>query len=152
MYFTGTHREYHRPSDDFETLNIAGMRQIARHVEETIVALAERPERPQFIATPMGKMFSSGGKRAYFGSVPDFGAGENGYRLAEVVEDGPAAKAGLRAGDVVVEFGGRKVGGLQDFTDLLGKYKGGRKGQNGRPPGRGDASRLKLSSASRGRV
>ena len=124
-YYTGMHREYHRPTDTFETLNIAGMRQVAKHVEETIVALAERPERPQFVATPMAKM-SSGGRRAYFGSVPDFGS-DDGYRLAEVVADGPAAKAGLRAGDAVVEFGGQKVSGLEGFTELLSKYKGGEK-------------------------
>jgi hypothetical protein len=125
-FFTGVHSDYHRPSDTFETLNVPGMRRVAKYVEEVATAIASAP-RPEFVATPARKMGLSSGNRPLFGSVPDFGSEGDGFRLAEVLEGGPAAKAGLKAGDVVVEFGGEKIGGLEEFTAALEKHKAGDK-------------------------
>jgi hypothetical protein len=126
-FFTGTHGQYHRPSDTADTLNVEGMRRVARAVEDTIVALADLPARPEFVATPSARSMASTGRRAYFGSIPDFGEAADGYRLAGAAPDGPAAKAGLRGGDVIVEFGGHQVSGLEEFTEVLNKFRGGEK-------------------------
>jgi hypothetical protein len=45
---TGGLGHYHQPSDTTDTLNYAGMRQIAQFVADLAVALAESPERPEF--------------------------------------------------------------------------------------------------------
>ncbi|HYW81096.1 MAG TPA: M20/M25/M40 family metallo-hydrolase [Thermoguttaceae bacterium] len=51
-FYTGTHEDYHRPGDDFEKLNISGMRRIGNLVEKMIIALANAEDRPQFIESP----------------------------------------------------------------------------------------------------
>ena len=54
-FYTGTHAQYHRPSDDFETLNIAGMRRVASLVTQIAVAIANADERPEYLSVPPGK-------------------------------------------------------------------------------------------------
>jgi len=52
--------------------------------------------------------------------------GKEGLRVAELVPDGPAAKAGLRIGDILVSAGGKPVTAAQDlqrlmFSEAIGK-------------------------------
>ena len=61
----------------------------------------------------------------YFGSVPDFRDDLNGVLFADVRADSPAGKAGLKAGDLLVEFAGEPIKNLYDFTDALGSKKPG---------------------------
>ncbi len=71
---------------------------------------------------------ASGGGQGYgpyFGSVPDFGQQVNGVKFSDVLPGSPAAKAGLRAGDVLVEFGGKPIGNLYDFADALRRSRVG---------------------------
>jgi len=65
------------------------------------------------------------GYGAYFGSIPDFGQVENGVKFSDVKPGSPAAKAGLKAGDVLVQFGDRPIKNLYDFTDALRRSKVG---------------------------
>src|SRR5438046_6201416 len=87
--------------------------------------------RPAYVAvenpnphagTPSG---GSGGYGPYFGSIPDFGQIENGVRFSDVKPGSPAAKAGLKAGDVLVQFGDKPIKNLYDFTDALRRSKVG---------------------------
>ena len=68
---------------------------------------------------------SGGGYGPSFGSVPDFGEGVKGVKFADVREGTPAAKAGLKAGDILVEFDGKTIGNLYDFTYALRAKKAG---------------------------
>lgn len=124
-FFTGMHGEYHRTSDKFETLNVAGMRRVAQLVEDVTAMVASVPSRPEFVAAGPAKMIAGDGTRPFFGSMPDFGSGAAGYTLGGVVKDGPAEKAGLKAGDSVIEFGDAKITGLEDFDAALRKHKAG---------------------------
>lgn len=126
-FFTGTHSDYHRPSDDFDKLNIPGMRRIARTVTEAAIAIATAPERPKFVEVKSNQFAGGGGDRPYFGSIPDFAQDKPGYALMGVTKGSPAEKAGLRAGDIIVQFGESKVGNLSDFDSALRKFKAGDK-------------------------
>jgi S1-C subfamily serine protease len=66
-----------------------------------------------------------GGYGPYFGSVPDFGQEENGVKFSDVRPGSPAAKAGFKAGDVLVQFGDKPIHNLYDFTDALRRSKVG---------------------------
>jgi S1-C subfamily serine protease len=68
---------------------------------------------------------SSGGYGPYFGSIPDFGEGINGVKFADIREGSPAAKAGFKGGDVMVEFDGKPIQNLYDFTYALQAKKPG---------------------------
>ena len=67
----------------------------------------------------------TGGYGPYFGSIPDFGQTENGVQFSDVKPGSPAAKAGLKAGDVLVQFGDKPIMNLYDFTDALRRSKVG---------------------------
>jgi hypothetical protein len=125
-FFTGTHSDYHRPSDDIEKINLPGMRRVAEMVADTVVALANGDERPHYQAAK-SKPQNRGGDRPYFGSIPDFASDEPGYHLGGVSPDSPADKGGLQAGDAIVKLGEYKIGNLEDFDGALRKYKAGDK-------------------------
>ncbi|MEX0678934.1 MAG: M28 family peptidase [Pirellulales bacterium] len=128
FFFTGSHNDYHRPSDDFEKLNIGGMRRVGEMVTDIAVALAEADGRPAYQEVKgFADLVRSGGDRPYFGSIPDFAQDQPGYALTGVAKDGPADRAGLKAGDIIVQFGDNKIGNLEDFDSALRKYKAGDK-------------------------
>ncbi|MHC4064072.1 MAG: M28 family peptidase [Planctomycetota bacterium] len=120
-FFTDIHDDYNRPTDDPETLNYEGMGRVAtfakRMIDDTL--------RPEFElayarAERTAPSRTRGGHRAYTGTVPDMAAGDiEGVKLADVRPDGPADKAGLRRGDVIVEFAGQRIANLQDYSDAL---------------------------------
>ncbi len=128
FFFTGSHKDYHRPSDDFEKLNIGGMRRVGDMVTQIAIALAEAPERPHYLEVKGGnETLGGGGDRPYFGSIPDFSQDEAGYALAGVTQGGPAERGGMKAGDIIIQFGDSKIGNLEDFDSALRKYKAGDK-------------------------
>ncbi|MEJ7637934.1 MAG: M20/M25/M40 family metallo-hydrolase [Singulisphaera sp.] len=128
--FTGTHRDYHRPSDDTERINFPGMERIADFAELLVLDLARRPERPAFVkvARRGGRGGADPGRvavSAYLGSIPSYDDDNKGVKLSGVREGSPAEKGGLKGGDVIVGFGGKPVATIYDYTESLGRYKPG---------------------------
>lgn len=120
--FTDLHDDYHRATDDVETLSIDGMARIAKYAERVTRRIADRPDRltPVRKAPPVMSASPGSGSGAWFGSIPDMAASDaRGVRLTGVSPGSPAEQAGVRAGDVLVEFGGEEVGDLYQFTDAL---------------------------------
>jgi len=78
-------------------------------------------------AEPDGPGASAGGSGygPNFGSIPDFDEPPRGVRFADVRDGTPAAKAGLKAGDILIEFDGKQIGNLYDFTYALRAHKPG---------------------------
>jgi aminopeptidase YwaD len=130
FFFSGLHADYHKPSDTWEKINPDAAARLVNVVAATTVAIASTLERPAFIniveANPhSGGVPSGGGYGPYFGSIPDFGQTENGVKFSDVKPGSPAAKAGLKAGDVLIEFGDKPIKNLYDFTDALRRSKVG---------------------------
>ncbi|HEX3658256.1 MAG TPA: M28 family peptidase [Pirellulales bacterium] len=127
-FFTGIHKDYHRPSDDFDKINVPGMRQVAGLVTDVALALAEADSRPTYQETKRPAMAGGGGgDRPYFGSIPDFAPTEPGYGISGVTSGSPADKGGLKAGDIIIKLGESRIGNLEDFDSALRKHKGGDK-------------------------
>jgi hypothetical protein len=127
--FTGIHRDYHRPSDDSERINFAGMSRIADYVELILLDLARRPQRPDFVALTQTN-HGAGRERTSFstslGTMPDYGdESKQGMKLAGVRPGGPADKAGLRQGDVIVGFAGKPVATIYDYMECMSQHKPG---------------------------
>jgi hypothetical protein len=123
-FFTGRHADYHRPTDTFEKLNLAGMREITAFATDVVETLADSPERPQYVAVPPQQR-GPDIKRAYLGVIPDFTREEPGYAVAGVIRGSPAERAGLRGGDVIVQIGKNRIGSSDDLDDSLAQYAGG---------------------------
>lgn len=126
-FFTGTHSDYHRPSDDADKINYEGMRRITDMVCEVVESIVNDEKRPEYKEVKSTQGAMRGGDRPYFGSIPDFGQEGQGYALMGVVKGGPAELAGLKAGDIIVKLGESRVGSLDDFDSALRKYKAGDK-------------------------
>jgi Peptidase family M28/PDZ domain/PA domain len=128
FFFSGLHSDYHKPSDTWEKINAGAAVRLLDLVESVEQKIASAPERPSFVTVVEDKPVASGsgsGYGAYFGSIPDFGQVENGVKFSDVKPGSPAAKAGLKAGDVLVQFGDRPIKNLYDFTDALRRGKVG---------------------------
>jgi hypothetical protein len=128
FFFSGLHSDYHKPSDTWEKINAGAAVRLLDLVQDVSQKIASAPERPAFVTVVEDKPVASGsggGYGAYFGSIPDFGQVENGVKFSDVKPGSPAAKAGLKAGDVLVQFGDLPIKNLYDFTDALRRSKVG---------------------------
>lgn len=122
--FTNSHKDYHRPSDDYDKINVEGMRRVTDLMVNLANAVASADERPEYRETRSPRT-ARAGNFPYFGSIPDYAAAEQGAALSGVQPDSPAAKAGLQAGDVIIRFGKADVSNVEDFAAALGSYKAG---------------------------
>ena len=120
-FFTGSHTDYNRPTDDADTLNYHGMARIARLAAAVVGDLASLDSRPDYVTVERGAA-GQGGRdslRAYLGTIPDYATEGGGVRLSGVRGGGPADLAGLRGGDVIVEFAGQTIANIYDYTYAL---------------------------------
>jgi hypothetical protein len=123
FFTTGAHDAYHTPDDRSEALRADGAERVLGLVSDVALALANTRRELAFAgaatashAPPSGE----GGYGPYLGTVPAFGAaGVRGAKLAAVRPGSPAERAGLLAGDVIVEFAGSPVASLEEFATLL---------------------------------
>ena len=128
FFFSGLHSDYHKPSDTWEKINSESAAKLLDVVGETGEQLADAEDRPTFIVVAEDKPPGGSGGSGYgpyFGSIPDFGQVETGVRFSDVKPGSPAAKAGLKAGDILVQFGDKPIKNLYDFTDALRRSKVG---------------------------
>jgi hypothetical protein len=129
--FTGTHPDYHKPTDDTPLIDFGGMYRIANLGELVLLDIALRPERPKFVkqaAPSPGPVARRGGEGAmpYLGTRPAYEATDvKGVKLDGVSEGSPAEKAGLKGGDVIVKFAGKTVVDVEDFMEGLMAHKAG---------------------------
>lgn len=125
FFFSGTHEDYHRPSDDAEKINAQGEERIVRLVRDIVVDLATRPVRPDFVKVQQDQP-TRGGFAVYLGTIPDYAATDvEGMKLSGVREGGPADKGGMKAGDIIVRFGNKTVKSIYDFMYALQEAKAG---------------------------
>jgi hypothetical protein len=127
-FFTNVHDDYHRASDDADKLNAAGLARVVSLAERITRAIADRPEPLTFVRAVAAAPTTStrDNTSAYLGSIPDMGATDvAGVRLTGVRAESPADKAGIKAGDVIVEFAGKPIKDLYAYTDALYAQKPG---------------------------
>ncbi|PYX85305.1 MAG: hypothetical protein DMG70_04010 [Acidobacteria bacterium] len=128
FFFSGLHSDYHKPSDTWEKINASAAARLLELISDVGLQLANASTPPTFVAVvedkPVGGT-GGGGYGPYFGSIPDFGQVERGVRFSDVRPGSPAAKAGLKAGDTLVQFNDKPIKNLYDFTDALRRSKVG---------------------------
>ena len=130
FFFSGLHGDYHRPSDTWDKIDGESAVRLLRAVADVAGELQSNEERPKYVrvepknlhGSAASSSSGSGGGSGYgpdFGSIPDFAEPPTGVRFADVRAGSPAAKAGLKGGDILIEFDGKKIENLYDFTYAL---------------------------------
>ena len=127
LFFSGFHTDYHRPTDDWDRIDAEGAIEVTRIALALTERLARRADRPEFVVPPKSTQQTdgSGGYGPYFGSVPDFVESVRGVRFADIRPGSPAEQAGIRRGDVLVQFDGKPVLTVHDFTFALREKNAG---------------------------
>ncbi len=126
--FTGAHSEYHTPRDKPQTLNYDGAAKVAKLMALIARGLVMSEKPPAYAAAESGpERRRDTNRRVYLGTIPDYaGEGIEGVKISGVTKNGPAAKAGMKGGDVIVELAGKKIENIYDYTYALDAMKVGK--------------------------
>jgi aminopeptidase N len=128
--FAGPTADYHRPGDTADKLDIEGMEKVAEVTREVVVYLAGRAEPLHPItgaggATPGPAPAAPSQGRASLGTMPDFAFPGPGVKVAQVMAGSAAELAGVKAGDVVLALGEKKLATLKDLSEALKAHSAG---------------------------
>lgn len=123
--FTGAHEDYHMPSDTADKINYDKAAQIAKFMALVARSLATSGDTPDYIAMEAPKnQGTRTGLRVYLGTIPDYAQGDiKGVKLSGVSPVGPAAKAGVKAGDIILKLGAKDIQNIYDYTYVMGDLK-----------------------------
>lgn len=124
--FTGLHDDYHRPSDDPETINYEGLAHIVDFAEAILRDIGTHESPPTFVKVQSDS--SRRGNMAFrvtVGTIPDYSDHPKGMRIVGVRDGSPAAKGGLQSDDVITRFGDTPISNIYDYTYALGQYSPG---------------------------
>ena len=124
-FFTGTHEDYHRPTDTADRVNVDGIDRIVRYATAIVQRVADATEPPAFakVEPQTRGRGRRDGIRLYTGTIPDYASETKGLLLGGVSAGGPAEAAGLQKGDVIVEMGGQSIANVYDYTYALDLLK-----------------------------
>ena len=122
-FFTGTHEDYHKPSDDADKINYGGIYAVTAFIDSLITNLDGQPK----LAFSKTKDESEDAPRfkVTLGVIPDYMFDGEGMRIDGVSQDRPASRAGLKTGDVVVKMGDVEVTDMMSYMTALSKFEKG---------------------------
>lgn len=131
FFYTGTHAEYHRPTDVADKINVEGMGKVVGLVREFAEHLATVPTRPEYRQTTglwrdPSEPRKGGGYGARLGTQPSYNYGGEGVLLDDVTPGGPADAAGLRGGDVIIEMNGKAIKDVYAYHGLFKDLRPGK--------------------------
>jgi len=119
-FTTGAHVDYHKPSDTADKINYEDLDRIASLASTVVRRLMDMADAPQFAKVEQSSQTAGRtGVRVFTGTVPDYTSNAKGLLLGGVVGGGPAEKAGLQKGDVIVEIAGQTIANIYDYTYAL---------------------------------
>jgi hypothetical protein len=125
FFWTGLHADYHKPTDTSDKINVSGMRQIADLAEKVILTLASDPQRPEYVQVASSFTPSTAGKGPRLGIMPNYDETKEGVLVGGLTDGGPAAKGGLKAGDLIVELAGKSVKNLNTYMVIMAQQRSG---------------------------
>ncbi|MBL8745321.1 MAG: M28 family peptidase [Phycisphaerae bacterium] len=126
-FFSGLHRDYHKPSDTAEKINVEGALRVVSLAEECAWVLAGRREAltvKQTVGTQSGP--GRGNARVRLGVMPgDYSGEEPGVMVGDVMENTPAQKAAILKGDRIIRWGGEELADAGAMMQRLRDHKPG---------------------------
>ena len=125
FFFTGLHTDYHKPSDDAEKINYQGQADIVNYIYELVRATEKLDQKLVFTKTRETQTGTTTRFSVSLGIMPDYTFSGAGVRADGVTEGRPAAKAGLKTGDIIIRIGDHKINSMESYMQALGKFKKG---------------------------
>lgn len=126
-FFTNTHEDYHKPTDDADKINYDGQAAIATLGYELITTLASDSVRPVFTKVQSSESRGGMGFKVSLGIIPNYADDVEGLKVDGVNPGGAGDKAGIQKGDIIIKFGDRVIKNVYDYTYALGELKAGDK-------------------------
>lgn len=123
-FFTGSHSDYHKPSDDWQKINSAGEKQVLELIIKVIEDLDQAPKL-SFLPTKNKSMSSARSFKVTMGIMPSYTSNEEGLKVDGVSDGKPAQKAGILTGDVIIQIGELPIKDIQAYMEALGKFQKG---------------------------
>jgi len=123
-FFTGSHSDYHKPSDDWDKINYAGEKEVLELITALIEKLNDEPKLA-FLETKNKSMDSSRSFKVTLGVMPSYTSDAAGLLVDGVTEGRPAQKAGIETGDIIIQIGEYPIKDIQNYMDALGKFEKG---------------------------
>ncbi|MFO0809878.1 MAG: M28 family peptidase [Gemmataceae bacterium] len=126
FFFTGTHKEYHKPTDTVDRINFDDMSRIVDMVEDVVTIQSRTPDRPEYVKMALPLMSSGRGNVPRIGIMPgDYAEDTEGVPIASVTKDGPADKGGIKDGDRIVAIGGKPIKNMTAYMQAMQAQKRG---------------------------
>jgi hypothetical protein len=123
FFFTGTHRDYHKPSDTANAVNYIGENMVIKYASR-VLAKMDKEDKPKYLVTKQATVGKTNFK-VTLGIMPDYTFETGGVRVDGVSDNRPAMKAGVKAGDIIIKLGDVKINGMQTYMEALGKFAPG---------------------------
>jgi aminopeptidase YwaD len=124
FFFTGIHKDYHRPSDEYDKINFSGELQVVKYIYDLVDNLNSKGK----IVFTKTRETQSGGSARFnvtLGIMPDYTFSGTGVRVDGVSDGRPAQKAGLKIGDIIIQLGEVPVASLDNYMQALSTFKKG---------------------------
>lgn len=123
-FFTGSHSDYHKPSDDWQKINYKGESDVLSLIAQVITSLDGQPKLA-FLTTKTKPMGTRSAFKVTMGVMPSYSSDVEGLKVDGVTEGKPAQKAGIQTGDVIVQMGDLVIKDIQNYMEALGKFEKG---------------------------
>lgn len=123
-FFTGSHSDYHKPSDDWEKINLAGEAEVLKAIAKLSMELNDVPKLA-FLKTKSKSMAGRSSFKVTMGIMPSYASDVEGLKVDGVSDGKPAQKGGIQTGDVIIQLGEYQIKEIQNYMDALGKFEKG---------------------------
>tara|TARA_B100001245_G_scaffold18402_1_gene12120 strand:- start:5600 stop:7417 length:1818 start_codon:yes stop_codon:yes gene_type:complete len=129
FFFTGAHQDYHKPSDDWDKIDYQGEKEVLNFVYDLIVQLSTNKEKPIFTEiTNDNSDNQSPSFNVTLGVIPSYGSQKIGMEIDGISrKNGPADKAGMKKGDIIIEINNKKIRNIYDYMARLAELNSGDK-------------------------
>ncbi|NOT36866.1 MAG: M20/M25/M40 family metallo-hydrolase [Saprospiraceae bacterium] len=125
-FFTGQHKDYHKPSDDSYLVNYEGIEKVANIIYDIVVKI-DPIKKIDFIKTKDQSKEMATDFKVTLGVMPDYVYNGNGMRIDAVLEGRAAMKAGMKDGDIIIHLAGEDIKDIHDYMKVLSENKKGDK-------------------------